>query len=329
MHNSIQVEFKALRKEYFYNKNNLTVKSGDHVIVQAESGVDLGICSLLRDQIPQSEVDGKELRAFVRIANPDEVNRLKDNRGEEDKAKDIVKQKIAKYGLKMKLVDAEYQFDRRKVVFFFTAEKRVDFRALVRDLAADFKTRIELRQIGVRDEAKRMDGYGPCGKRLCCSEHLTSFRPIATEFAKEQGLQLNPSKLTGLCGRLKCCLAYERDFYVNTLSKFPGVGAAIKTSKGPGEIKHLDIIGNKIHIKHDRDDEWETLTLEQVAQILGISLDEVHGCGSGCASGGDGCNSGKCSTHDKVESGELKNPMQEFFDDDPFFEDHNFPKPKI
>ncbi|HNO09577.1 MAG TPA: regulatory iron-sulfur-containing complex subunit RicT, partial [bacterium] len=234
MQNPIQVEFKANRKEIFLNKNNLVVKVGDHVIVQCENGVDMGKVALTHEQIPEDLTKDKELRQFIRVANPDEISKLADNRNEEEKTKAVVKQKIIKHGLKMKLVDAEYQFDRKKIVFFFTAEKRVDFRSLVKDLAGEFKTRIELRQIGVRDEAKRVDGYGPCGKQLCCSGHLTEFQPITTEYAKDQGLQLNPSKLTGLCGRLKCCLAYERDFYVNTLSRFPGVGSPIKTKKGRG-----------------------------------------------------------------------------------------------
>ncbi|NUM80253.1 hypothetical protein HUU42_05550 [bacterium] len=324
----IQIEFKSHRKEYFDNKHNLTIKRGDNVIVQAESGVDLGRVTQTGDQIP-SDAAGKELRAVVRLANPDEIERLKTNRADEEKAKEIIRQKINKFALKMKLVDAEYQFDRRRIVFYFTAEKRVDFRALVRDLASEFKTRIELRQIGVRDEAKRMDGYGPCGKRLCCTSHLSEFVPITTDFAKDQGLQLNPSKLTGLCGRLKCCLAYERDFYVNTLSRFPGVGSQVKTAKGPGEIKHLDIIANKVHIKHLNDDEWETLKLEELAHFLGIDLDEIHGGGCGCSSGGNGCNSGKCSTHDKVEAGEIVNPLKDFIEKESFFEDHNFPKPSL
>ncbi len=321
----IQIAFKANRKEYFFNKSNLHLRKGDSVIVQAENGVDLGTVSLTHEQIPSSEVEGKELRYLIRLAIPDEIKKIHENRDEEKKSMNLVRERIARYGLKMKLVDAEFQFDRRRLVFFFTADKRVDFRLLVRDLASEFKTRIELRQIGVRDEAKRVDGYGPCGKRLCCSEHLTDFKPITTEFAKDQGLQLNPSKLTGLCGRLKCCLAYERDFYVRTLSKFPGIGSPIRTSKGPGEVKHVDIIGNKIHIKHDRDDEWETLTLEQVAEILHIDLSDVQGC----AVSGDGCQSGKCETHDKVKSGEIENPIQDLIDKDTFFEDHNIPPPQV
>lgn len=328
MPNCIQVEFKARRKEYFFNKSNLTLRKGDAVIVQAENGVDLGVVSLTPDQIPDHETEGRELRYLIRLAIPDEMKKLTENRDEEKKSMGLVRERIAKYGLRMKLVDAEYQFDRRRLVFFFTADKRVDFRLLVRDLASEFKTRIELRQIGVRDEAKRVDGYGPCGKRLCCSEHLTEFKPITTEFAKDQGLQLNPSKLTGLCGRLKCCLAYERDFYVHTLSQFPGIGSMIKTPRGPGEIKHIDIIGNKVHVKRDSD-EWDTLTLEEVADMLGIDLSTVHGCGTGCATGGDGCQSGKCDTHDKVKAGEVENPLKDFIEKDTFFDDHNIPPPQI
>lgn len=326
MSNPIQVEFKAHRKDFFDNRHGLNVRVGDHAVVQADIGVDVGKVCLISDATAEDIAGGKELKAFIRVANPDEISKLVENRNDEEAAKKLVMQKIAEHGLKMKLVDAEFQFDRKRLVFFFTADKRVDFRALVKDLAGHFKTRIELRQIGVRDEARRVDGVGPCGKTLCCSTHLTQFKPIVTDFAKEQGLQLNPAKLTGLCGRLKCCLAYERDFYVNTLSLFPGVGTAVKTSRGQGEIKHIDIIGNKVFVRHNND-EWENLTLEEMAKLLGIDIGQLQACGHG--GNGDGCKSGKCETHDKVKEGEIENPLRDFMEKDTFFDDHNFPRPKI
>jgi cell fate regulator YaaT (PSP1 superfamily) len=327
MSNVIQVTFKSHRRDFFDNKHNLHVKVGDYVIVQAESGVDLGVVTM--DETPEALVPQKELRTFVRLANPDEIHRVGENRADEVRAEEIFRQKVEKSGLKMKLVEAEYQFDRRRIVFYFTADKRVDFRSLVRDLAAEFRTRIELRQIGVRDEAKRVGGYGPCGKELCCSAHLQGFQPITTEFARDQGLQLNPSKLTGLCGRLKCCLAYERDFYVNTLSKFPGIGDSLRTARGTGEIKHVDIIGNKVYVKHRSEEEWETLRLEEVASLLGLDLNEVYGCPGDCKGGEGGCRSSHCETHAKVESGAVQNPLKEFMENDPFFKDHKFPRPAI
>lgn len=319
----IQVGFKSHRKDFFENKHNLHVRVGEFVIVQAETGVDLGLVTMT-DVVPPDT--GKPIKTFVRIANPDEVKRLDENRADERRAGEIFKQKVSKCGLKMKLVEAEYQFDRRRIVFYFTSEKRVDFRALVKELAAEFKTRIELRQIGVRDEAKRIGGYGPCGQELCCSCHMQDFQPITTEFAKVQGLQLNPSKLTGLCGRLKCCLAYERDFYIKTLSQFPGVGDALETSRGRGEIKHVDIIGNRVHVRHPNSDDWETLTLENVAELMHIDLTSLYGCPS------DGSSSGcakHCDSHDRVEQGDQSNPLKDFMEKDPFFDVHKFPRPGI
>lgn len=271
MHPVIFVEFKANRKDYFYNKDALPLQKNDYVLVEAEMGVDFGRIRLTSEEVDLQAIEGRELRSVIRAAIPSDLEALAENRRAEERAKGIIKEKIIKFGLKMKLVDAEYQFDRKKLVFFFTADKRVDFRALVRDLAAEFKTRIELRQIGVRDEAKRVDGYGPCGRRLCCSSFLTEFKPITTESARDQGLQLNPSKLTGMCGRLKCCLAYERDYYVSTLSRLPRQGSPITTDKGEGEILHLDIIRNLVQIRHS-DGEIETLALEEVSELLKIDL---------------------------------------------------------
>ncbi len=275
MLNVIQVEFKANRKEYFLNTDSLEIKKDDYVLVEAEVGLDLGQVRLGHEQIDPQSIEGKEFRPIIRLALNDDLNTLEENRKEEEKAKDIIRQKIVKFGLKMKLVDAEYQFDRKRLVFYFTAEKRVDFRALVRDLAGEFKTRIELRQIGVRDESKRIDGYGPCGRRVCCSSFLTEFKPVTTESAKDQGLQLNPSKLTGMCGRLKCCLGYERDFYVSTLTRLPRVGTPITTLHGPGEIIHVDIIRSIILVKHGGEGEVETISLSEAAQFLKIDLSGI------------------------------------------------------
>lgn len=274
MHNVIQVEFKSNRKEYYINKDELDVNRNDYVLVEAEVGMDLGRVRFIPDDIDPQAAEGRELRPVIRLALNDDMDALAQNRQDEEGAKEIIRQKIAKYGLKMKLVDAEYQFDRKRLVFFFTAEKRVDFRALVRDLASEFKTRIELRQIGVRDESKRVDGYGPCGRRLCCSSFLTEFKPITTESAKDQGLQLNPAKLTGMCGRLKCCLSYERDFYVSTLTRLPRIGTSITTKEGPGEIIHIDIIRNLMQVKH-KDGDVEIIGLAEAARFLKIDLNGI------------------------------------------------------
>lgn len=294
MNELYQVEFKSLRKNYFVNGRNLNLGIGDAVIVEADNGEDLGIVSKNDAMIdPDARKKKREYKNIKRIVQEYDKRKLAENREREERALKDVVVRVDKHGLKMKLVEAEYQFDRAKLTFYFTAEKRVDFRALVKDLAADYKTRIELRQIGVRDEAKRVDGYGPCGRKLCCSGFLTQFNPITTQFAKTQHLPLNPSKLSGLCGRLKCCLAYENDFYEQAQKMFPKVEDRIEfPDQGVGVVRNIDILNNKVHLKFERTDEWQTMTLDEIANILNIDLSDVPGCGNK-----DGC--GSCGTHDK------------------------------
>lgn len=233
------VEFKGSRKEYFYNSYHHTLRLNDLVIVQAEQGEDIGVLAKRIDAKVESVVNSHP-RSILRPAGPEDKHRRTDlSRKEIDCKKEIIVL-IRKHGLPMKVVDVDCQFDGNKITFYFTAEHRVDFRALVRDLAARYRTRIELRQIGVRDEARRNDGYGICGRRQCCNTFIREFAPISTAHAREQELSLNPSKISGNCGRLLCCLRYEVDSYVETKRRFPPVGAIISTKHGTGTIQRID-----------------------------------------------------------------------------------------
>jgi cell fate regulator YaaT (PSP1 superfamily) len=233
------VEFKGNRRELFYNKFYHSLKLDEYVIVQAERGEDAGI---LRRKITHEVELGEEERprSILRPAGDEDRTAIADNTREENEAWDKALSLINKHKLEMKLVDIEYQFDRNKLTFYFTAEHRVDFRALVRDLASIFKTRIELRQIGVRDEAKRVGGFGICGLRLCCASFLKKFEPISTTDARVQGLSLNPSKISGNCGRLLCCLKYESEFYSEIRDQFPEIGTEFETGHGKGIVDRIN-----------------------------------------------------------------------------------------
>jgi len=234
------VEFKGNRKEFFYNNFHHSLKDRDYVIIQVERGEDIG-CVLQRVENEVDLPDDIRPSSILRPANDDDLIRLEDNRRAEDEAWDKSLKLIKKHGLEMKLVDIEFQFDRNKITFYFTAEHRVDFRALVRDLAAEHKTRIELRQIGVRDEAKRLGGLGICGLEQCCSRFLTGFDPISTQDARVQGLSLNPSKISGNCGRLLCCLKYEAEFYQEVRGKYPDVGEEIRHELLQGVVDRINV----------------------------------------------------------------------------------------
>jgi len=238
------VEFKGSRKEFFYNTYYHTLKLEDYVIVQADQGEDMGLLSLKIDS-DVDFTDSARPRSILRPAGEDDqthFNELKDN---EIQYKGEIIELIKKHQLLMKVVDVECQFDGNKITFYFTADHRVDFRALVRDLAACYRTRIELRQIGVRDEARRIGGYGVCGRMQCCNSHIRDFAPISTQHAREQYLSLNPSKISGNCGRLLCCLRYESNLYADCRKKFPDTGKFIVTEKGSGIIDRLDVFNEE------------------------------------------------------------------------------------
>jgi cell fate regulator YaaT (PSP1 superfamily) len=270
----IEVKFKAERKVWYANPQQFPFRIDDLVIVEAEKGEDYGRVNAVelppRVKIPPNDNFKKALRK----ANENDLIRYHTNKVAEQRALEVCCQKVVHHGLAMKVIDCEYQLDGNKITFYFTADKRVDFRELVKDLAAVYHTRIELRQIGVRDEAKRLSGYGVCGRKLCCSTWIQEFAPITTQAAKEQNLPLNPNKLAGVCGRLKCCLMYERDFYNQAIAQFPALAKPIKTEKGEGLIIKIDIFHDTITVKYT--------TGEIEVLPLAVSKEKVYKCENDC-----------------------------------------------
>ena len=235
-------------KIYFFDPNNIELKKNDHVIVDTQLGPEYGTIVIAKREVSDDQIV-HPLKKVVRIAIPQDVKKQEDNLRKNKKAFDICKEKIAEHKLEMDLVEARYLFDRSKLMFYFTAEERIDFRDLVKDLAAIFKTRIELRQIGVRDQVKRLGGNGPCGRELCCCSFLSDFDTVSIKMAKEQNLSLNASKITGLCGRLMCCLRYEQNVYDDKMKKLPHVGAIVKTEDGEGTVDQVEVLKEIIRVK--------------------------------------------------------------------------------
>ncbi len=262
----LEIEFKGGRKAFFANPQEFPFAVGDLVVVQAEKGEDLGRVVNIGSLVDKRAGD-QEFLQIIRKPSRKDLKQMEENIVLEREAFFDCRKRIEEHGLEMKLVDVEYQFDRNKITFYFTADNRVDFRALVRDLASRYKTRIELRQIGVRDEAKRIGGVGVCGRRLCCTTFLREFEPVVTQFAKDQNLALNPTKLSGVCGRLMCCLRYERDFYTEILEKFPEIGTKVKTPKGTGVLKRVDVFEEKVVIEYENEEE-EKIGYEELWKLL-------------------------------------------------------------
>lgn len=253
----IGVRFRQAGKIYNFDPAGLDIKKGDHVIVETARGVEYG---LVVDDIKEVEEESviMPLKPVIRIATLEDDNREEENREKEEKAFKICKEKIAKHGLEMKLIDTEYTFDNNKVLFYFTADGRIDFRELVKDLASVFKTRIELRQVGVRDETKMLGGIGICGRPLCCNTYLSEFIPVSIKMAKEQNLSLNPTKISGICGRLMCCLKNEQEAYEHLNSNLPDVGEVVKTFDGlKGEVTSVSVLRQKVKIVVEQNDERE------------------------------------------------------------------------
>ena len=231
----IGVRFKDVGKVYYFDPMGNQLNVGDKVIVETTRGVECGTVALQNKEVSDSNIV-HPLKQIIRIAGQEDIAQLNENKKKEKKAFFICQKKIAELGLVMKLVDVEYTFDNKKIIFSFTSEGRVDFRALVKELAAIFKTRIELRQIGARDEAKKFGGLGVCGRPLCCNTYLGEFQPVSIKMAKEQGLSLNSLKISGNCGRLMCCLKYEQEAYADLLKSLPKVGAIVNTPNGEGKV---------------------------------------------------------------------------------------------
>ncbi|MFH1687677.1 MAG: regulatory iron-sulfur-containing complex subunit RicT [bacterium] len=242
------VEFKGSRRDYFYNAYYHNLRLNDWVMVQAERGEDIGLLSA-KVETPTDLTGQEQPRSILRPASKADLLALEDCRRREEQLRPEIMASIKQHKLAMKVIDVECQFDGNKLTVFFTADRRVDFRELVKDLAGQHRTRIELRQIGVRDEARRIDGYGICGRRQCCNTFIREFAPISTQHAREQDLPLNPAKISGNCGRLLCCLRYEVDFYTETRNKFPAPGTFVKTSLGEGTIEKIDIFNEEAIIR--------------------------------------------------------------------------------
>ena len=247
----VSVKFKDTGKAYFFSPAGKTVSVGDKVIVETQNGNEMGVIAEANHQVGDEELVSP-LKKILRIATEKDLKRIEDNKKKAEDAFKICEEQIEQHKLDMKLVEVEYSFDGSKIVFFFTSDGRVDFRELVKDLAAKFHTRIELRQIGVRDEAKMLGGIGICGQPYCCKRFLNDFEPVSIKMAKEQGLSLNPTKISGSCGRLMCCLKYEEDAYSHLASITPRVGATVKTPDGLGTVTDVNLVTGNLYVKlHD------------------------------------------------------------------------------
>ncbi|SFA49511.1 Cell fate regulator YaaT, PSP1 superfamily (controls sporulation, competence, biofilm development) [Parageobacillus thermantarcticus] len=263
MYNVVGVRFKKAGKIYYFDPGELTIPVGEFVIVETVRGIEYGKVVISNKQVDENDIV-LPLKKVIRVADAKDKLIVEENKKAAREAYDICLKKVEEHGLEMKLVDVEYTFDRNKVIFYFTADGRVDFRELVKDLAAIFRTRIELRQIGVRDEAKMLGGIGPCGRMLCCSTFLGDFEPVSIKMAKDQNLSLNPTKISGLCGRLMCCLKYENDEYETAKEQLPDLGEYVKTPHGLGKVIGLNILERVLQVE-----------LSEYGRVVEYTLDEL------------------------------------------------------
>ena len=246
----IGVRFREVGKIYYFDPDGETLNKGEYVIVETSRGVECGEVAMGNREIGDSEIS-YPLKKMLRKATKQDLDKVQENKEKEKKAFVVCEQKIREHKLKMKLINVEYTFDNNKILFYFTADGRVDFRELVKDLAFVFRTRIELRQIGVRDEAKMLGGLGICGRPFCCKTFMGDFQPVSIKMAKEQGMSLNPVKISGTCGRLMCCLKYEQEAYTDLLRHTPKVGAIVKTPDGKGLVVETNLIARTLKVKLD------------------------------------------------------------------------------
>ncbi len=247
----VGIRFKEVGKIYYFSPDGMTFQKGERAVVETARGMECGEIAMENRDIPDEEIK-KPLKKIVRAATDADLKILKSNKEKEKKAFTICEKKIKDHKLDMKLVDVEYTFDSSKILFYFTADERVDFRELVKDLASEFRTRIELRQIGARDEAKMVGGFGICGRPFCCGSFLGDFQPVSIKMAKEQGLSLNPTKISGTCGRLMCCLKYEQEAYEHLLRHTPKVGALVNTREGRGTVLETNLLTGMLKVSLDR-----------------------------------------------------------------------------
>lgn len=283
----IGVRFRTAGKIYFFDPKDFQVKMGQHVIVETSRGIEYGKVVSERRNIKEKYLSD-ELKPVIRIATEEDDEKAAKNRQKEKEAYKICLQKIKDHKLEMKLVATEYTFDNNKVLFYFTADGRVDFRELVKDLASVFRTRIELRQIGVRDEAKMLGGIGICGRELCCNTFLSEFAPVSIKMAKEQNLSLNPTKISGVCGRLMCCLKNEQETYEYLNSKLPKIGDLLKTNTGVvGEVQRVDVLRQKVKlIVEDENGDKEIQEYKIDDLIMKRKKTGCPGCKQGCKGNG-------------------------------------------
>ena len=277
----IGVRFRTAGKIYYFDPEETVYKQGDHVIVETARGIEYGEVVAGNKAIEDNEVI-HPLKKVTRLATPEDDKKVKENKVKEKEAFFLCKQKIIKHGLNMKLIDVEYTFDNNKILFYFTSDERVDFRELVKDLAAIFRTRIELRQIGVRDETKMCGGIGICGRGLCCNKFLSDFQPVSIKMAKDQSLSLNPIKISGICGRLMCCLKYEQDCYVEIRDRLPEVGDMVITPEGKGEVLSVNVLREQVRVAVKKKDKDEKEAIQY--SIDDIKLVKKKKCGGGCCS---------------------------------------------
>lgn len=263
----VGVRFKKAGKIYYFDPHELNIEKENYVVVETARGVEFGTVVVGPKQVTEEEIV-PPLKKVIRIADEEDINKHQSNKEKAIDAFYICEEKIAEHGLEMKLIDVEYTFDNNKVIFYFTADGRVDFRELVKDLAAIFRTRIELRQIGVRDEAKMIGGLGPCGRVSCCATFLGEFEPVSIKMAKDQDLSLNPSKISGLCGRLMCCLKFENEVYEELIAKMPDVGTIVITPEGKGTVVEVFTIIQMVKVKVKLEDDTEDLLNYKVDEII-------------------------------------------------------------
>jgi len=271
----VGVRFKSAGKIYYFDPVELPIEKNMDVVVETARGLEYGTVVVGPKEIEESELVSP-LKPIIRISTPEDTSVYVENKEKAKETFELCQQKIKDHDLTMFLIDCEYTFDRNKLIFYFTAEGRIDFRELVKDLAAIFKTRIELRQIGVRDEAKSIGGLGPCGRSLCCSSWLGDFQPVSIKMAKDQSLSLNPTKISGICGRLFCCLKYEHDVYTEAIDAMPVVGSLVKVEDGKGKVTEINPLLEQVRVEFND----KTIKIYQREEVE--VLQEPKKCGGGC-----------------------------------------------
>ncbi|GEL07026.1 PSP1 domain-containing protein [Salisediminibacterium halotolerans] len=274
MHRVTGVRFKKTGKIYYFSPGDLNIETDDYVVVETARGTEFGKAVIGMKEVGDNDVV-LPLKQVQRIATEKDKQVITENHEEAAKAFELCSKKITEHELDMKLVDVEYTFDRNKVLFYFTADGRIDFRNLVKDLASVFRTRIELRQIGVRDEAKMLGGIGPCGRMLCCSTFLGDFEPVSIKMAKDQNLSLNPTKISGLCGRLMCCLKYENDMYEEAKHELPDMNEKLNTSYGKGKVKGLNMLERLVQVEIFESGQVVEFTLDELLEEGAVTAKKV------------------------------------------------------